>query len=538
MRARTTLAMVCAALIALVGLAALRDKQSGAADSGRVWHHELAAGADASIGSDTISADFIVDGSFRSHLPLLIIDTHGEEIVNYKYYDSESSSYVYQEGVDPYLPVEITLIDNENYVNQLSDEPKLSSRAKIKVRGNFSSTDTFPKKQFLIKLLTGDGDKNAQEMIGMTASDTWILNGTQRDRSYLRNYIAMNTAGEIEPYTPDIRFCEMVLKSEEGYLYMGLYGLYEKVERGEGRVEIQSASTGGDAALSSYILLRDRRDVTGYSMPVWATAHETEEHKANTNWINLEYPSSDKVTEAYWDSIQAEIETIERALYADNDADFIRYRSLLDVDSFVDYFIINEFFSNYDAGWNSTFMYKDVNTKLKIGAFWDYDGAMDNFSETCLDIKEIVFSQSPWFDRLVQDPYFVDKVEKRYRQLRQSILSTETIQEKIEGASAFLEKPIRRDRCRWQGQYKLLLEDTAEADTGLTIYRNKESWEEEVQRLEDVILLHGEYLDSDLAIKLIQQEKNRTPTYSVGGWLMIAVFFVSVILVQRWRKGL
>lgn len=538
MRARTTLAMVCAALIALLALAALQYRQKAAGDSGRVWHHELAAEADTSIGSDTIPADFIVDGSFSSHLPLLIIDTHGEEIVNYKYYDRESVSYVYQEGVDPYLPVEITLIDNENYVNRLDDEPKLSSRAKIKVRGNSSSLDTFPKKQFLIKLLTDDGDRNVQEMIGMTASDTWVLNGTQRDRSYLRNYVAMNTAGEIEPYTPDIRFCEMALKSGEGYLYMGLYGLYEKVERGEGRVEIQSASTGGDAALSSYILLRDRRDVTGYAMPVWSTVHENEGHYANSNWINLEYPSPGKVTEAYWESIQAEVETIERALYAEKDADFIRYRSLLDVDSFVDYFIINEFFSNYDAGWNSTYMYKDVNTKLKIGAFWDYDGAMDNYEKACLDITQIVFSQSPWFDRLVQDPYFVDKVEKRYRELRQTVLSTETIHEKMEGASAFLAKPIRRDSCRWQGQYTILLADTAEVDTGLTIYRNTESWEEEVQRLKDVILLHGEYLDSDLAIKLIQQEKNMTPAYSVGGWLMIAVFFVSVILVQRWRKGL
>ena len=49
-------------------------------------------------------------------------------------------------------------------------------------------------------------------MLGMTASDTWILNGTQLDKSYLRNYISMNTAGEISAYTPDIRFCEMVLK--------------------------------------------------------------------------------------------------------------------------------------------------------------------------------------------------------------------------------------------------------------------------------------------------------------------------------------
>ena len=68
----------------------------------RIWHHELAAGADPTLGSDTIPEDYMVDESFTSHLPLVIIDTGGEEIVNYKYYDKETDAMLYPEGVDVY----------------------------------------------------------------------------------------------------------------------------------------------------------------------------------------------------------------------------------------------------------------------------------------------------------------------------------------------------------------------------------------------------------------------------------------------------
>lgn len=246
----------------------------------------------------------------------------------------------------------------------------------------------------MIKLLTEDEEPNIVGMLGMTASDTWILNGTQLDKSYLRNYISMNTAGEISAYTPDIRFCEMVLKKGDKYEYMGLYGLYEKIERGEGRLELDKNS--------GYLLLRDRLDPDVLHMPVWST-----EHKNKYNWINLEYPSSERITQQQWSSIQNDIRKVEDCLYSSDRNQFLEYRSLLDIDSFVDYFIINEFFTNYDAGWNSTFLYKDRDGKIHIGPFWDFDGAMDNYPKELLKADEIVLQDAPWFDKLVTDQYFV-----------------------------------------------------------------------------------------------------------------------------------
>ena len=156
----------------------------------RIWHHEHAADADVTLGVYKVPDDYMVDDTFTSHLPLIIIDTHGEEIVNYKYYDAETNSNVYPKGIDPYTEVEISIIDNPNMINHLGDLPTQSSNGRIKVRGNQTSGVRFTKKQYQIKLDTPDGENNPMAIMGMAFSDTWVLNGTQMDESFLRNYIA------------------------------------------------------------------------------------------------------------------------------------------------------------------------------------------------------------------------------------------------------------------------------------------------------------------------------------------------------------
>ena len=520
----------------LLGFLELKEKESRQENETRIWHHELAAAADPTIGSDTIPEDFMVDETFVSHLPLVILDTGGKEIVNYKYYNLEEEAFVYQEGIDPYFDMQISVIDNDTHINCLADTPAVTSYGKIKVRGNTSSSWKFPKKQYLIKLLTEDGEKNDREIMGMSSSDTWILNGTQLDRSYLRNYIAMNTGGEISPYTPDLRFCEMVIKSGNRYEYMGLYGMYEKVEYGSGRVELYPASMEGEQAGGSYLLLRDRKDLTGKNMEVWSTANSR-----SNNWITLEYPSPEEITEDYWEMIQSDISEIEEVLYGEDRSQFYEYRTLLDVDSFVDYFIINEFFANYDAGWNSTFLYKDLNKKLAIGPFWDFDGFADNYSVENLDIRQLVLEEAPWFDRLVTDPYFVERMEMRYHELRKTILSDEVLKEKIEQTCIFLEKPAKRDWARWDHLYLYGMVDHEEEKTGLMVYRKKDTWQEEVQRFQDVLQEHGDYMDKNLSTKLMSYaEWDIIKIPDALSVLLAAVFitgfFASIVLVQRMRK--
>ena len=98
----------------------------------RQVHHELAQEADPSIGDAEIPEDFIVGNDFTSHLPLVVIDTAGQEIVNYKYYDAEIDAFVEPADVDPYTRMTVSVIDNGSHVNRLGDAPAVQSSGKLK----------------------------------------------------------------------------------------------------------------------------------------------------------------------------------------------------------------------------------------------------------------------------------------------------------------------------------------------------------------------------------------------------------------------
>ncbi len=55
--------------------------------------------------------------------------------------------------------------------------------------------------------------------------------------------------------------------------------------------------------------------------------------------------------------------------------------------------------------------------------------------------------------------------------------------------------------------------------------------------MKDALMLHGEYMDKHLYSELSPQVNHAPVQFSFGGWLFIIAFFVSVILVQRYRKG-
>lgn len=102
----------------------------------RYIDHIVNKDADSTIGITEIPEDRIVDASFTSHLPLIIIDTQGQEIINYKRHNSENNSFDIPEGIDPYFSMTISVIDNADHINKLSDPVSTISLGKIKVRGN------------------------------------------------------------------------------------------------------------------------------------------------------------------------------------------------------------------------------------------------------------------------------------------------------------------------------------------------------------------------------------------------------------------
>ena len=94
-------ALICALTAAFcVGAGAVQYHYNGSSD--RYIDHIVNADADSSLGAAAIPEDRMVGADFVSHLPLVVIDTGGQEIVSYKKYKAETDAFEIPEGIDPY----------------------------------------------------------------------------------------------------------------------------------------------------------------------------------------------------------------------------------------------------------------------------------------------------------------------------------------------------------------------------------------------------------------------------------------------------
>lgn len=512
-------------------------KSENSIESSTNYQHETEKDADSSIGTTTLPEDFHIDESFETHLPLVVIDLQGNTIPNIYGFSKDGTKRAYtEEGLEnpnPWASMTIQIIDNENHQNHLTDEPAVENNGLIKLRGMTSRG--FEKKQYGIKLMDGENELESS-VLGMEADEDWVLSNSLLDLSGIRNYMAMNIGRQLFPYTSEVRFCEVVFKDGNEYTYQGLYLFEESIKQAKGRVNI--ADYEEDAVSPSYIVCRDRYDETKLTLSTWASDNEL-----CYGYFTVKYPKEELLTEEAVNRMEAELSRIEYCLYGEDGKNFLMYNKYINVDSFVDYFIINEFFMNYDAGNNSTYYYKDSDGKLAMGPLWDYDNCLDNYSLSASDYGSIPFASQPWFEKLVQDSAFQKKIVSRYKELRETLLSDENIGTFIDETMAYLGNARERDYARWKEAYEAdhLLLEVENAD-GVIINRNAGDVEGEIQRVKDIIAIHSEWLDHNLENTLGQytsEKINQARTIDKTGIEVVAVlvFIIMIILLTRYMKG-
>ncbi len=486
----------------------------------------LAEGADPSIGiTEFENGDYSVDSTFESHLPLVVIDLKGQEIPSAYKFDQTEGRFVLIDGTDPYITASISIIDNDSNVNCLGDDPELESAIQIKYRGN--SSLTYDKHQYRIKLVDDEGLSQDLDVMGMGAESDWILNISMIDESLIRNYMSYSIVSEFMPYTPDLRFCEVVMKNGNDYEYQGLYLMMEPVEQGSDRVDIQDYSEKND--YTSYLVRRDRYDEEGVMLDTYATKNEL-----CYGYLDLKYPKNEDVTQEVIDYVTNDISEIEKIIFSDDKDTFLQYPKYIDVDSFVDYFILNEFFANYDAGNNSTYMYKDARGKLCMGPIWDYDNMADNMSSYILFPELVSFEGQPWFNKLLQSEDFCKKLEKRYKELRKTYFSDKFITSFVDDTTKYLGNAQKRDYSRWNDIYTSDKFDVLKDMSGVYVYRNFDSYEDEVQRLKDILVEHGSYILKELhKLTLECRYKDAYDVHYEYAVLFLVIFLASVVVGRR-----
>lgn len=428
-----------------------------------------------------------------THLPLVIIETD-EEIPGVPYYTDDQShrQMTLTSAGEEFLIGNMKIINQDDKLNSPQDTPSLKTQIRIRVRGNTSRW--FDKQSFAIKTIHHNGENKKVSIMGMEANHDWALHGPFLDKTLMRNYVAMNLAGELMDYAPDVRFCEVIVNQE----YRGVYVMMETVSCGKGRIEIEEPNK--------------TRNVTGYLVELDNDTQPDPLTQMNnfTKYtqilrkdalFDIRYPRKESLTAPLKDYIERDLSRFEKALYSfDYDTQRYGFTNFIDVDEFVDYFILMEVFVQHDTGNLSTFFYKDVNGKFKP-VVWDFNNSLGNVSDSSDDdyrIRQFVSVQAPWFTMLIKDEGFINQVIHRYRELRQGILSDTQVSDYIQSVVDYLGPAVDRNFAVWG--YSFDPENLDKRNKLSPEEKNPRSYEEAVRQFHDAYLERLAWLDENIDV--------------------------------------
>lgn len=381
--------------------------------------------------------DYYELGEFETRLPVIYINTNGKQILK------ENKIWA---------TVAILNQGKNGSLRNVMDTPDYLAPVTINMRGA-SSYSRFDKKQYRIKFYKKRGGSKAEDcdFLGMGAHSEWVLNGPYLDKTLIRNRLVYNLAREVFPWAPDSRYCEVFVDGK----YQGLYLAVEPVTNGESRLRL--SEFGLLSGETAYVVKRDR---VGTEANPLETFGKTSGKTINDLYIS--YPTEKKLTSAQHEWIQEDISRFEQALYSDRFSDpVVGYAAYINVNEFVDYYILNEVVMNNDAGNLSTYVYKELSGKLQL-AVWDYNNCYDNYQWFEQDITDFFVSEASWFDRLLQDKNFVDRVVTRYWKLRKTVLNTEYMYARIDEYQKEVGSAVNRNFKVWGYTFqKNLLDDTS-----------------------------------------------------------------------------
>lgn len=387
----------------------------------------------------------------------------------------------------------------------------------IRTRGN--STWSLEKKAYQFKL------EEKSDLFGMGEAKTWILLANGFDETGLRNAIALDMAKAAGlAFTPEWQFVDLYINGN----YQGSYLLCEKVQTGENRVAIRDLEALNQAAGVYEETVVESEDGTLRYVEGAAAGEdisggylierELEEryHEENSGFrlksgdcFVLKSPAYATREQAAY--IRDLMQRIENAVFAEDGIDpesGSRYSELLDVDSFVRKYLVEEVSKNYDGGVTSAFYYKPedaVSTRLMAGPVWDYDAAfgnctLDEINSNPAGVTELsdhIFGTDLYTALMDQEAFrtaVFDCYEKVFRPVMQQLLDG-GIQDYADRTRA----SMRMDHLRWEEMNNR--------------YQYYESYEDNIRYLEYFIRKRMEFLDE----VWLDGEVYRTVTLQVDG---------------------
>ncbi len=381
-----------------------------------------------------------------SDIPIVIINSNGQHIPD-----------------EPKITAHMGIIDNgPGQINHLSDSCNgYDGYIGIEMRG--SSSQSFPKKPYALETRDSSGNNLNVALLGMPAENDWCLIPNYSDKTLMRNSFTYDMARNMGRWAPRSRFCEVFINGE----YQGVYVLMEKIKKDNNRVNISTllpSEITGDDLTGGYIIKIDKG--TGAGNDGWESGFlPPVNNNGQRIYFQYHYPEPDLINVQQKNYIQAFIDTFETVLNGPQfNNPLTGYYKFADLNSFVDYFILNEISKNVDGYRLSTFLYKDRNSqggKVVMGPVWDFDLAYrnadycsgDDFTGWAYQFGNICSGdgwQLPfWWNKMLTDSVFTNTLKCRWLNLRADLLDTIHIFNYIDSIYAFINQAQVRNFYQW-----------------------------------------------------------------------------------------
>ena len=286
-------------------------------------------------------------------------------------------------------------------------------RAEVKCRGNFTFTGT-KKKSFRVKF----EEKINLYNQGKGAAKSWVLMAEHCDQSFLRNHIAFTMARVLTniDYVSSSSYIHLYINDE----YRGIYNVVEQHQVQKNRVNIEEDPEVID---------------TDYFIE-WDEYANEDGNIEGLNWFrcggNKFLVKSDFMTEEKCAFLEQYFNETNEAIIGGAQRDIKKY---IDIDSFVDMYILHEVTKNMDVGWSSFFLVKNAEGKISCTCPWDFDLSFGNderldggsFENLYAGNSEYAFGWgaleqgNEWFCYLMRQKWFVKLVIARWNEVKNDL---------------------------------------------------------------------------------------------------------------------
>ena len=324
----------------------------------------------------------------------------------------------------------------------------------IRYRGS-SSYSMSDKKPYsfrpLDKPLEEGGVKKKVNILGMGKDNNWALLAPYADKSMMRDLLAFEFSRPWMEYTPEGRYCELILDG----IYYGVYILTEVVSDGKHRLDLPNPGDSGDELTGGYIMEVDRAEGVTYVSRYHPVSNNGTPYYNRYIYFQYKSPDYEDLSSDQVKYIKNRINQMENALWNYRPSGSATYEEYLDVTNFIDYQIAMELGHNVDAYRLSGKFFKrrdSEDTRFKMVVWdmnlaygnadyydaWRTDTWMYKSTNSILNSAGDTYLIPFWWYKLNSNPDYISALKKRWAQYRRSNLLQERVMAVVDSLSSVL----------------------------------------------------------------------------------------------------